>query len=930
MSEDVTQLLYDDDDSDSIQIRSTDQNLFLSFPKWHFTGKCKYYNAKDIDMDDLPNFKKKIYGVLGILPGFHYHFLLLISEVTNIGFFIGHTVYKVKSVEIVRLSKSGGWYISPDDDYIETALTNHLSSSFLYFSPSVDMTRSLQERHIPIIGRKYFNSFAWNGAAARCIGDESIAKCFCPRAAYGFFDQHTVNVKNNEGELIDIKLSLVGRRSSRRGGVRYWRRGIDDDGWASNFVMSEFVVELLGNVYSFIQIRGSAPMVWKQTLNLKYKPHVEVAMPDRTMDACKIHFDKLTGHFGNICCVCLLDDSGIEKPLSQGLTMTLPECAGATMESVPPSMGGSSICRKSSESSDEEYSSLSKSRSSSELGDKAADIIDISTIKTVKTEEEDIVEEDEEEEEDEERISLKSSSSVSTHIVADITKPASKSHLQKTHVGDDKLGEDSTTSSTGIDSSAVQSDYGTFSASSQSTKKPTNKDTRPGHLHSTMATLAGQVPGERKGSVSFHFYDFHTECKGMKYENLCDMWWQIKPEVEKSGVFVAPLKRRKGVCGLEEGEDRQRRVQDSLSTKITRKMSTDDCSEEIDGAPLPKEDVEANHEGDIEDKSKILADSDAQILFEDDHQQLKQPSGSSSAQNEQEEDQQTADASTAVASASIGDIKKREISPPPSPSSSLSPSFSFSQSHPHTSSHTQKQCGVVRTNCLDCLDRTNVFQTLICSQVLRGILKMNDLLSVKDVKIWHKEVGRKKNKFVCSDPLSSLPRLKASFKQLWCDHGDYLARQYGGSNAMKRDYVQFGKRTRRGTILDGKYAVERYIKNNFSDGLKQDGIDLLHNRHAIGLHGLPYRTLNQGELQVARGTLKEDTTHSIQSALGASLLLSSVAGLVTGSSFSSMPMHLRLLVGCSVTVVVFIFLIFILIRGGEAFVNKPLIRPDLH
>jgi hypothetical protein len=35
----------------------------------------------------------------------------------------------------------------------------------------------------------------------------------------------------------------------------------------------------------------------------------------------------------------------------------------------------------------------------------------------------------------------------------------------------------------------------------------------------------------------------------------------------------------------------------------------------------------------------------------------------------------------------------------------------------------QKQNGVVRTNCLDCLDRTNVFQTKVCLKVFLDILK---------------------------------------------------------------------------------------------------------------------------------------------------------------------------------------------------------------
>ena len=33
------------------------------------------------------------------------------------------------------------------------------------------------------------------------------------------------------------------------------------------------------------------------------------------------------------------------------------------------------------------------------------------------------------------------------------------------------------------------------------------------------------------------------------------------------------------------------------------------------------------------------------------------------------------------------------------------------------------QRGIVRTNCLDCLDRTNVFQTKVCVKVFEDLLK---------------------------------------------------------------------------------------------------------------------------------------------------------------------------------------------------------------
>ena len=44
---------------------------------------------------------------------------------------------------------------------------------------------------------------------------------------------------------------------------------------------------------------------------------------------------------------------------------------------------------------------------------------------------------------------------------------------------------------------------------------------------------------------------------------------------------------------------------------------------------------------------------------------------------------------------------------------------------------------------------------------------------------------------------------------------------------MKTDFTRTGKRTQRGNLEDGYKSVTRYIKNNFFDGPRQDGFDLM-------------------------------------------------------------------------------------------------------
>ena len=61
---------------------------------------------------------------------------------------------------------------------------------------------------------------------------------------------------------------------------------------------------------------------------------------------------------------------------------------------------------------------------------------------------------------------------------------------------------------------------------------------------------------------------------------------------------------------------------------------------------------------------------------------------------------------------------------------------------------------------------------------------------------------------------------------VWADNADYISIQYSGTGALKTDYTRTGKRTRLGALKDGYHSVTRYLKNNFTDGYRQDSIDL--------------------------------------------------------------------------------------------------------
>lgn len=128
----------------------------------------------------------------------------------------------------------------------------------------------------------------------------------------------------------------------------------------------------------------------------------------------------------------------------------------------------------------------------------------------------------------------------------------------------------------------------------------------------------------------------------------------------------------------------------------------------------------------------------------------------------------------------------------------------------------EAQIGVVRTNCIDCLDRTNVTQSMIGRKMLELQLQR---LGVFDA----------------NQTISSYPNFDDCFKILWATQGDDISIQYSGTGALKGDFVRYGKRTSQGILKDGWNALMRYYLNNFVDGTKQDAIDLLQGHYIVSV-----------------------------------------------------------------------------------------------
>ena len=137
----------------------------------------------------------------------------------------------------------------------------------------------------------------------------------------------------------------------------------------------------------------------------------------------------------------------------------------------------------------------------------------------------------------------------------------------------------------------------------------------------------------------------------------------------------------------------------------------------------------------------------------------------------------------------------------------------------------QHQNAIVRTNCMDCLDRTNVVQSLFGRYMLFHQLATSVAADPSQVS---KESWKKMVKKFKKNPLK-LPweEGEVAHRLLWADNADAISRLYAGTPALKGDFTRTGKRTRKGALDDGMNSLQRYYLNNFLDAARQEGMDLL-------------------------------------------------------------------------------------------------------
>ncbi|KAJ9638276.1 hypothetical protein H2199_006963 [Coniosporium tulheliwenetii] len=127
------------------------------------------------------------------------------------------------------------------------------------------------------------------------------------------------SVEEEQGRK-DFLLTLISRRSVKRAGLRYLRRGVDDKGNVANSVETEQILSAPSwsssdKIFSFTQYRGSIPLFFSQTpFSFKPMPTLHGSQETNTL-AFRQHFSNLASRYGGIACASLVDKHGTEAKI---------------------------------------------------------------------------------------------------------------------------------------------------------------------------------------------------------------------------------------------------------------------------------------------------------------------------------------------------------------------------------------------------------------------------------------------------------------------------------------------------------------------------------------------------------------------------------------------------------------------------------------
>ena len=222
-------------------------------------------------------------AILGIININNLHFVLYVTSSKEIGKIKNEIIYRIEDVEFCPMQNVE--LLSEEQkklDQLKEGLTKLLKLGF-YYSFGFNLTNSLQnqgkltyneENNTPLINPEQKLKYIYKTINHKYFFNYNLYKRFINKETKKPFDFTYiftipiicgyVGMYNHVINSSQIQFILITRRSQNYAGTRYNTRGIDDNGNVANYCESEQILIAGDNLYSFCQLRGSAPVFFEQ------------------------------------------------------------------------------------------------------------------------------------------------------------------------------------------------------------------------------------------------------------------------------------------------------------------------------------------------------------------------------------------------------------------------------------------------------------------------------------------------------------------------------------------------------------------------------------------------------------------------------------------------------------------------------------------
>ncbi|GAU29818.1 hypothetical protein TSUD_223640 [Trifolium subterraneum] len=286
-----------------------------------------------------------IFGVVGILRLLAGSYLMVITERECAGSYLGHPIFKISSMKVFPCDhslKSTSAEQKKAEMEFSALLNVAEKTTGLFFSYETNLTLSAQrlndlgdESRLLPLWRQAEPRFLWNNYMLEVLIDNKLDPFLLPivqgsilicllgvtSSFYGKLSGFHYFQAAIGKDIIDV--TLIARRCTRRNGTRMWRRGADPDGYVANFVETEQLMQFNGYTASFVEIRGSIPLLWQQIVDLTYKPKFELLKLEEHPRVLERHILDLRKKYGAVLAIDLINKHGGEGRLCEKFGSTM-------------------------------------------------------------------------------------------------------------------------------------------------------------------------------------------------------------------------------------------------------------------------------------------------------------------------------------------------------------------------------------------------------------------------------------------------------------------------------------------------------------------------------------------------------------------------------------------------------------------------------